>query len=88
MRWVDLRENFVRENVLDDVIKVDHIPGKQNTADIFTKEFKDVSQYLAARNSFMIEKSDFLKIQKTVRFDESTQKTYKDALTNIKKLQA
>ena len=50
MRWVDLRENLVRENILNKNIQVSHIPGKANLSDIFTKEFRDVTQFLFFRD--------------------------------------
>ena len=40
MRWVDLRENLVRENINNNNIIISHIPGKLNISDIFTKEFE------------------------------------------------
>ena len=54
MRWVDLRENLIRENIQCKNISVIHIPGKLNLADLFTKEFRDVNLFLSLRNSFMI----------------------------------
>ena len=59
MKWIDLRENFVRENVINKNIAVTHIPGTDNLSDIFTKEFRDVSWFLALRNSFMIDSVKF-----------------------------
>ena len=59
MRWIDLRENFVRENVISKTISIDHIPGANNLSDIFTKEFRDVSRFLALRDSFMIYSDKF-----------------------------
>ena len=37
MRWVDLWENLVRENVINQNVKVSHNPGKVNLSGIFTK---------------------------------------------------
>ena len=54
MRWVDLRENLIRENIQCKNISVIHIPGKLNLADLFTKEFRDVNLFLSLRNLFMI----------------------------------
>ena len=59
MRWIDLRENLVRENVICKTISVTHIPGKVNVLDILTKEFKDVSHYLIARDSVLMNIQDF-----------------------------
>ena len=82
MRWVDLRENLVGENILNKNIDVTHIPGKLNLSDIFTKEFRDVSQFLFLRNSFMISFTDFLK--GIVPTSHTWHPTYKDALTTTK----
>ena len=59
MKWIDLRENVVRENVLNKTISVTHIPGANNLSDIFTEEFRDVSRFLELRNSFMVDTSRF-----------------------------
>ena len=61
MNRVDLRENFVRENVISNNIQVSHIPGKNNISDILTKEFKDTSHFLAAHDSVLMNLSDFSK---------------------------
>ena len=76
MKWVDLRENFVRENVLSNNINVTHVPEKKNTSDILTKEFKDTSHYLAARDSILMNISDFNKKEIPKR-----QVTFTDPLT-------
>ena len=76
MRWIDMRENFVRENVLSKTISVTHIPRKVNISDILTKEFKDVSHYLTARDSILINLQDFRNSKIT-----PSKLTYKDALS-------
>ena len=38
---MELHENAVREWVQDDYLKGDHVAGKYNPSDIFTKEMKD-----------------------------------------------
>ena len=48
-RHIDLQENHVKEN-LHKTIRLTHIPGKTNLADIFTKEYKDSSFYLQLRD--------------------------------------
>ena len=79
MRWVDLRENLVRENVISKTIQVSHIPGKANLSDIFTKEFRDVNQFLFLRDLFMISSEEFSTGQPPIGSTWRT--TYKDALT-------
>ena len=80
MRWVDLRENLIRENILNNNISISHIPGKMNLADLFTKEFRDVNLFLSLRNSFMIDADIFSSGGKPVPPVENP--TYRDALTN------
>jgi hypothetical protein len=40
-RHIELRENLVQEWVQDKTISVQHVAGKTNPADIFTKEMRD-----------------------------------------------
>ena len=51
LRYIQIRENAVREQVQADFITVKHIGGKHNSADIFTKEDKDITHYLLCRDS-------------------------------------
>ena len=46
LRHVQIRENAVRESVLSQFIKVLHIAGKINLADMFTKEDKDAKHFI------------------------------------------
>ena len=80
MRWVDLRENLIRENIQHKNISDTHIPGKLNLAGLFTKEFRDVNLFLSLRNSFMIAADVFSSGGIPVPLVEKP--TYKDALTN------
>ena len=80
MRWVDLRENLVRENVENKNITVNHIPGKYNLSDIFTKEFRESTQFLKLRNLFMITSTYF--IEDCTPSSHTWNTTYKDALTS------
>ena len=50
LRHLTVRENAIRESVDKKFISVRHIGSKQNLADIFTKEFKNVSLFLTIRN--------------------------------------
>jgi hypothetical protein len=38
---IELHENLVREWVRDNTIEVQHVAGRVNPADIFTKEMRD-----------------------------------------------
>ena len=78
MRWIDLRENLVRENLHAKTINVSHIPGKINLSDIFTKEFRDTTHFLSLRNSFMISPPLF----STGRTPSTKAMSYLDALTH------
>ena len=45
LRYIQIRENAVREQVQTGLITVEHIDGKANLADLFTKEDKDITHY-------------------------------------------
>jgi hypothetical protein len=54
MRHVNIRENCVREAIHEfHEIQISHIPGKHNPSDIFTKEHKDVSTFIALRDTLL-----------------------------------
>ena len=61
LRYIQIRENSVRENPN---IKVDHVSGKINPADIFNKEDKDVKHYQFVRDKTVTKPFQ----SKTVRF--------------------
>ena len=62
---------------------VSHIPGKANLADIFTKEFRDTSQFLFLRDMFMTSSTGFSTgIYPTL---STRSMSYKSALTNSPK---
>jgi hypothetical protein len=46
LRHIQLRENLVRENIASQFICIQHVEGKLNLADLFTKEMKDVSHFV------------------------------------------
>ena len=50
LRHIQMRENAIREAVLNDFVTVTHIMGKVNLADLFTKEDKDVAHFLSIRD--------------------------------------
>ena len=50
LRYIQIRENAVRESILSNFIRVKHIAGKINPADIFTKEDKDCAHFIAIRD--------------------------------------
>ena len=53
LRYIQIRENAVREQVQKNFIQVKHIGGLHNSSDIFTKEDKNISHYLLCRSSIM-----------------------------------
>lgn len=50
LRHIQMRENAVREQVQLGFITVEHIGGKHNPADTFTKEEKDAAHFLQCRD--------------------------------------
>lgn len=62
MKHLDLRGNAVRESIHMGELSIHHIPGVINCADIFTKELKDASQFCLLRDSFMMDRSIFDKL--------------------------
>jgi hypothetical protein len=53
LRHIQMRENLVRENVENKFISVQHVGGKLNLADLFTKEMKDTTHFVALRDLMM-----------------------------------
>ena len=50
LRYIQIRENTVRESVANAFIKLHHIAGKVNIADLFTKEDRDTKHFLSIRD--------------------------------------
>jgi hypothetical protein len=48
-----MKENHVRENLANNFVTIQHIDGKINLADIFTKEMKDVGHFVELRDLIM-----------------------------------
>ena len=59
-RYIQIKENAVREEVQSGFISPIHIAGKQNLADLFTKELKDVSGFEAIRNILVVTEAEAL----------------------------
>ncbi len=53
LRHIQMRENLVRENVENQFVSIQHIGGRQNLADLFTKEMKDTSHFVELRDLMM-----------------------------------
>ena len=45
-----MRENAIREAVATDFVSIQHIEGKVNLADLFTKEDKDTAHFIRTRD--------------------------------------
>jgi len=50
LRHIQMRENMVRENVENKFVSVQHVGGKVNIADLFTKEMKDITHFVELRD--------------------------------------
>ena len=53
LRHIQIRENAVRESVLNKDIEVTHVAGNVNHSDIFTKEDRHTEHFLSLRNVIM-----------------------------------
>lgn len=53
LRHIQMKENRVRESILNKFVIIKHIDGKLNLADIFTKEMKDTSHFVELCNLIM-----------------------------------
>jgi hypothetical protein len=59
LRHIQMKENHVRENVEKKFISVQHVGGKVNLADLFTKEMKDTAHFVELRDLMMKPRSSF-----------------------------
>jgi len=50
LQHIQMRENMVRENVENKFVSVQHVGGKVNIADLFTKEMKDITHFVELRD--------------------------------------
>ena len=46
LRYIQMRENAIRENLQKGLITVEHQSGATNMADMFTKEDKDTNHFI------------------------------------------
>jgi hypothetical protein len=53
LRHIQMRDNRVWENVTSKFIDIQHVDGKHNIADIFTKEMRDTTHFVELRDLFM-----------------------------------
>jgi hypothetical protein len=59
MKHMCLRENAVRESILEQEISIHHVSGTRNPADIFTKELRNAAHFCLLRDSFMMHRTTF-----------------------------
>ena len=53
LRHIQMRENAIRESIYNNFATVNHIEGKVNLADLFTKEDKDPAHFIRIRDMIM-----------------------------------
>jgi hypothetical protein len=53
LRHIRMKENRIRENVAANFVEIVHSDGKLNIADIFTREMRDTTHFVALRSSLM-----------------------------------
>jgi hypothetical protein len=58
LRHIQMHENRIRENIASNFIRVNHVDGKVNLADIFTKEMKDTTHFVEIRDAIMCHRSN------------------------------
>jgi len=50
LRHIQMKENRVRENMQNHFVKICHVDGKTNLADIFTKEMRDTAHFVELKD--------------------------------------
>ena len=50
LHHIQIHKNTVRENLQNGFVTVEHIEGKRNSSDLFTKEDKDPGHFVDLRN--------------------------------------
>jgi hypothetical protein len=53
LRHIQIRENAIRESVINKFVDVRHCEGKRNLSDMFTKEDRDAAHYIIIRDYIM-----------------------------------
>jgi deoxyuridine 5'-triphosphate nucleotidohydrolase len=73
LRHIQIRENSVRESYQNGFIIVEHIPGKKNLSDMFTKEDKDNIHFIEIRNEVMTDRHSLNPNNSSTTFFSSSQ---------------
>jgi len=50
LRHIQMKENHVRENIANNFVAIQHIEGRINLADLFTKQMKDTAHFIELRD--------------------------------------
>jgi len=58
LKHIQMREHRVRENIQNHFVSIDHIDGKINLADIFTKDMKDTAHFVELRDFLWVPDHD------------------------------
>jgi hypothetical protein len=53
LRHIQMKGNYIRENIANNFVMINHVDGKVNMADIFTKEMKDTGHFVELRDLMM-----------------------------------
>jgi hypothetical protein len=53
LRYIQIRENAIRDAINSEFATVNHIEGKINLADLFTKEDRDTAHFISIRDLIM-----------------------------------
>jgi hypothetical protein len=56
LRHIQMKENHVRENIANNFVTIQHIDGKINLADLFTKEVKNTGHFVELRDLIMCQR--------------------------------
>jgi len=59
LHHIQMKENQIRENIANQFLSIQHIEGKLNLADIFTKEMKDTNHFVTLCDRFMCPRDHF-----------------------------
>jgi hypothetical protein len=53
LHHIQMKENRVRENVRSNFVRITHVDGKTNLADLFTKEMRNTAHFVSLRDIMM-----------------------------------
>jgi len=53
LHHIQMKENHVQENVASQFVRICHVEGKTNLADLFTKEMRDTAHFVCLRDTML-----------------------------------